>query len=568
MRRLWRLWLPMLAIVVISIAAACGGDDDDDDAAAVPSGIDAAQVLTVYLGGEPDTLDPQRATDTVSIAVLRQIYSTLLSINQELTVEADLAKEVPTVENGGISADGLTYTFKLRDGLTWSDGTPLKAQAFVDGAKRLFDPGSGNYYVDFYRVLAASGNNAAVEEALGEGVEGAELEALENAVVANLEVSAPDDQTVVYRLNRRSPVFLLLTTMWPLYPVRLDVINQHGDQWTEAGNLIANGRFVLSEWNHDQSITLTRNEQFHGQKPILQTINIGMESDSAIAFLAYGANEYDITVLGPEELVQVRGTDFEREFQKYPQLVTIGIYFNVERGALTDVKVRQALAGAIDRDEYAEIVAEGAVLPAYSWVPPGMPGHDPETGLQYQNALERSKQLLEEAGYPDGSGLEFEILSSDTSGGKRVSEWLQEQWESKLGATVSINLLEVATYFAERNSGNYEVVTGGWGADYPDPQNWMPLFKTGGLLNSGNFSNAEFDALITAADDELDNEKRIQLYKDAQVIMIEEMPFAPLYYRRRNILVKPWVQGLVTSSMESNIPGDLFFGSVFIRGRN
>jgi len=566
MRRFWRLWLPIIAILVLGVAAACGDDEEDSGAATtVDTTMDAAQVLNVYLGAEPDTLDPQRATDTVSITVLRQIYSTLLTIDSSLDIQADLASEIPTVENGGISPDGLTYTFKLRDGLKWSDGTDLKAQAFVDGAKRLFDPGVGNYYVDFYRVLAAGGVNLDVEKGLAAGDD---TSALEATIAGKLEVSAPDDQTVVYKLNRRSPVFLLLTTMWPLYPVRQDLIDANGDQWTEAGNLIANGKFVLSTWDHDQRLIFTRNEQYHGQKPHLETINMGMESDSAIAFLAYTQGEFDIVVLGPEELVQVRGTDLEREFQTYASLVTLGFYFNVEDPMLQDVKVRQALAGAVDRVEYAEIVLEGAALPAYSWVPPGMPGYDPEAGRQYENAIEASKQLLADAGYPDGDGFEITLLSSDSSGGKRVTEWLKEQWETNLGITVNINLLETATYFAERNAGNYQIVSGGWGADYPDPQNWLPLFKSGGLLNSGNFSDADFDALIAAADLELDNAKRLDLYKQAQVRMMDQLPFAPLNFRNKVILVKPWVQGLSPSPMESNVPGDLFFESVSIVGRN
>ena len=149
-------------------------------------------------------------------------------------------------------------------------------------------------------------------------------------------------------------------------------------------------------------------------------------------------------------------------------------------------------------------------------------------------------------------------------------QWLQYlcQLHAKSSSKVKINLREGATYCAERNAGNYQVVSGGWGADYPDPQNWLPLFKSGGLLNSGNFSDADFDALIQAADEELDNAKRLDLYKQAQVRMMEQMPFAPLNYRNKIVLVKPWVQGLSTSPMESNIPGDLFFESVMIVGRN
>lgn len=570
MNRFWRrlLLLGAIAILATVVAAACGDDDDDSQAgqAGAPSGIDTNQVLNVNLTSEPDTLDPQRATDVISISVLRQIYSTLLRLDENLDLQADMAEAVPTVGNEGISADGLTYTFKLKSGLKWSDGQKLVAQDFVNGAKRLFEPGSGNYYVDFYRVLAAGGKNAEVEKALGEGVEGDALAALENAVVANLEVSAPDDRTVVYKLNRRSPVFLLLASMWPLYPIRQDIIDANGDQWTEAGTLIANGAFVLEKWNHNEDIVLKRNDNYHGTAPVLDTINMDMIDDSALAFLAYLEGELDVTSLGPAELVQVRGSDLENEFQSYARLVTIGVYFNNDDPALSDARVRQALAGAFDRTEYAEVVREGAQLPAYSWIPPGMPGYDATAGLQYQDAVAKSKQLLADAGFAGGKGISVEILSSQSNVATLTAQWLKEQWENNLGIDVSVNALETATYFADRNAGKYQVVTGGWGADYPDPQNWLPLFRTGGLLNSGNFSDAEFDRLIDAADVELDNEKRLDLYRQAQLRMMDQMPFAPLYHSRTNLLVKPWVQDLITISMEAR-PGDLFFDRTFIKGR-
>ena len=562
----WKTLLPLMLILVLAVAAACGDDDDDDGDSGGGGGstADAVQVLNTNLGGEPQSLDPQRATDVTSIGVLSNIYSTLLLLDEENNLQADLAKEVPSTENGGISADGLTYTFNLRDDLMWSDGTALVAQAFVDGAKRLFEPASGNYYVDFYRVLSAEGANTAAADALGEGVEGDALAAMEQAVVDQLEVSAPDDQTIVYQLNRRSPVFTLLTTMWPLYPVRLDIIDANGDSWTEAGTHISNGAFSLDTWNHNESISLVRNDNWHGPEVMLERINMDMIEDTAIAFLAYQEGELDMITLGPAELVQVRGTDFESEFHAYAQLVTIGIYFNNDDPSFADKKVRQAFAGALDRNEYAEIVREGAVLPAYGWLPPGIPGYDEEVGRQYADAVAKSKALLDESGV---GAIEIEILSSDSSTAQLTAEWLQDQWETNLGVTVTINVLERATYFAERNAGDYQVVTGGWGADYPDPQNWMPLFETGGLLNSGGFSSAAFDAKIAAADQELDNDRRIEIYQESQVIMLDEMPFAPLYYGRRNALVKPYVQGIVLSSREYDIPGDLSFAKMFISGK-
>lgn len=442
------------------------------------------------------------------------------------------------------------------------------AQAFVDGAKRLFEPGSANFYADFYRVLAAGGAEDALATAQADGLEGDDIVDLEQAVADGLEVSAPDDLTVVYQLNAQSPIFPLLATLWPVYPIRQDIIDASGDAWTEAGTVVTNGPFALTSWNHDEDLTLSKNENSH-RAPLLDTIEVDIIGESAVALLAYEADELDVVKLGPAELAQVRGTDLVDEFQNYAQLTTIGWYFNFDDPILQDVNVRKALAAGVVREEYSEVVREGAVLPAYGWVPPGMPGHDAEVGMEYKDNLEQAKQWLADAGYPGGEGLEIEILGADApESGVQRDQWLQQQWEENLGITVTINVLDRATYFAERNLGNYQITSGGWGADYPDPQNWLPLFQTGAGLNSGSFSNEAFDALIIEAATELDNDRRIELYLEAQDIMIDELAFSPLYYSGRQILVKPWVQGFLASSMESNSPGDLFFDQVFIEGRD
>jgi oligopeptide transport system substrate-binding protein len=540
--------------------------EEDDEPPAVVTDV---QLLNANLRGEADSLDPQIATDTVSISVLKQIYAPLVELDEDAKLRPIIAEELPSPTNGGVSADGLTYTFKLREGLKWSDGTALVAQDLVNGAKRVFLPGSGSFYVDFYRVLAAQGANAAVVEAFTAGVE--DTADLENTVVEMLEVSAPDDRTVVYKLARTSPVFLFLASLWPLYPIRQDIIDAEGDGWTEAATHVSNGLFALESWNHEQDITLVRNEHYHGEPAKLETVFLDMVAETNIAFLAYQEGELDVNVLGPEEIAQVRTDDaLAEEFIFYGQQVTLGTYFNFNVPALADVKVRQALSMAVDRNEYAEIVLEGSAIPAYSWLPPGVPGHNTETGRSlYENRdVADAQALLVEAGFPGGEGLELEYLSSDSTTSILTAEWLQEQWREKLGVTLTIKVLETATYFAERNAGNYELTGGGWGSDYSDPQNWMPLWQTGGLLNSGDYSNTDYDALIVAADNELDNPTRIALYEQAQEVFVADPPFMPLNYRVRSILKKPYVKGLVVTSSESAVPGDDFYENIFIEGKN
>ena len=526
------------------------------------------QVLAVSLDSEPQTLDPQAAQEANSTAILRQIYAGLLRFGPDLALQPDLARELPTTQNGGISADGLTYTFRLRDSLKWSDGTPMKAQAFVDAAKRVFESGKESRYADFYLVLDAGGAEKELQAAMAAGKKGNDLAPLKSKVQAGLKVSAPDDHTVVMRLSRKSPVFLQLTALWTLYPVRADLIAKHGDKWTEAGNHISTGPFTLAKWSHNERIELARNPHYHGTSATLEAVRIEFIKDTAIAFAAYQNGELDVVSLGPAEILQVRKqADIQAQFKAYPQLSTTGLTFNAATGSTANAKIRQALAGGFDREEYAKVVREGAVLPATGWIPPGMPGYDAQAGLALKGATDRSKALLKDAGFEGGRGVSVEILIANTSVSKLTAEWLQQQWQKNLGVTVTVRALEPATYVAERVKGNFQVVLGGWASDYPDPQNWWPQFRTGAGLNTGKYTSAEFDRLMEQADAELDNARRLEVYGQAQQIFLTDVPFTPLFHGGRSILVKPYVKGAVTTSMEGAIPTGNFLDRVSISGK-
>ena len=533
--------------------AAPAGSSPTQTAAAKPV---ESQVLAVSLDSEPQTLDPQAAQDANSTAILRQIYAGLLRFGPDLAVQAGLAREVPTTQNGGISADGLTYTFRLRDGLKWSDGTPMKTQAFVDAAKRLFEPGKERKYADFYLVLDAGGAEKELQAAQAAQKKGDELRDLKKKVQDGLKVTAPDDQTVVMRLSRRSPVFLQLAALWSLYPVRSDLVAKNGDRWTEAGNIVSTGPFTLSKWSHNERIELARNPHYHGTPAVLETVRVDFIKDPAIAFAAYEKGELDVVSLGPAQIVQVRQKkELQPEFKAYAQLSTTGITFNLASGALSNPKVRQALSGGFDREEYAQVVREGAVFPAYGWLSPGIPGFDAQAGAQYKAALDRSKALLKEAGFEGGRGVNIEILIPNTASSKATAECLQQQWQKNLGATVSVRALESAAAASERTKGNFAVVLGGWASDYPDQQNWWPPFRTGAGLNVGKYSSPEFDRLMDQADAELDSAKRLEIYARAQQVFFTDAPLAPMFHGSRSILVKPYVKGAVTTTMEGAIPG-------------
>lgn len=290
-----------------------------------------------------------------------------------------------------------------------------------------------------------------------------------------------------------------------------------------------------------------------------------MIDDSALAFLAYQNDELDIVVLGPAELVQVRGDEALRaQFRGYAELTAIGIYPNLADPAMEDPRVRQALAGALDRVEFASAVLEGNALPAYGWIPPGMPGHDADAGRQYEGAAQASRQLLADAGL---TGTTFTILTPEASTAVLTAQWLKEQWETNLGVTVELDIRETAAYVAARGAGEFQLTVGGWAADYPDPQNWLAVFRTGSPLNAGNFSVEAYDDLIDAGAGELDYEARLAIYVEAQQILIDEAGVIPLYYRVRGGLVKPWVLNLQPSARDGAVPGDLFLDLVSVGER-
>lgn len=543
-----------LAVVAATFFAACGEEEAPTGAPGVtvtPTGevLGENQELRVRTLGEPTTLDPQIAAFANDINIIKQLFRGLLWYDENLGVVSAAAKEVPSKENGGISEDGLTYTFKLRDDLAWSDGERLTASDFEYSLKRLFDPavGAQGYYYSFYTNIV-----------------GAEAYSTGEGPADGVGVTAVDDATLEIKLTKVQPTLLQLLALWPAFPVRQDVIEEHGEAWTEAGNLIGNGPFVLKEWVHEDHITIEANPNYWGDdKPTLQRIVFQMIPDESVALIAYQNNELDMTDIPLPDTKRFEGNP---EQLKYAELTTFAQEFNNTREPFDDPLVRKAFKLAVDSQAYVDSVRQGSGLPAFSWIPPGMPGYNPNMGTDYAFDPEKAKQFLADAGYPNGEGLpDITVTIADTQAGRLTAEFLQEQLRTNLGVNIDIEILESATYEDRYLASDFQFVLGGWGADYADPENWLPqLFGTNAGLNQYKYSNPEVDDLFAQAAVELDNDKRLDLYDRAQKIIIDEdMGVAPLYYRIRNWLVKPWVKGVITTGLDAS-PGDWFYTNIRI----
>ncbi|MHB0869047.1 MAG: peptide ABC transporter substrate-binding protein, partial [Chloroflexota bacterium] len=351
MTRLARIAAPLVVLFTLSLSlAACQGQPQAaptsapaqaTKAAAAPAApgataapaaapaagdMDPNQQLRVNIDGEPPTLDPDLASWDTSIAVIHLVFEGLLKFDKDLNLVPGIAKEVPTAANGGISADGKTYTFKLREGMKFSDGKPVSAKDVEYSLKRSLDPTLAAEYASFYyTIVGAEEYNTSKEK------DAAKLQALRDAV----GVKAKDDLTLQVTLKEPRASMNQLATMWPMYPVREDIIKANStaekpDKWTEdPKNYVGNGPFKVTEWVHQDHITLVPNENYYGAKPKLQKMTLTMVTDAQAEYAAFLNGEREIGKV-PNALIEqvLKDPNLNKQLFRSPRLSTFAIQFN------------------------------------------------------------------------------------------------------------------------------------------------------------------------------------------------------------------------------------------------
>jgi oligopeptide transport system substrate-binding protein len=555
--------LTTLVSAILIFTSACGtGTPATSSSTDKPSG---EQVITLNLAGEVVTIDPNRASWSNERSVMMQVFDGLLAFNPDLSLKPMVAKEIPTVANKGISADGKTYTIKLKTNATWSDGTKVTAKDFAFSIKRLFDPDLAAEYSSFYfDIVGGEAYYSAANKTA------AEKTALKDAI----GVKAINDETLEIKLIDPLPTFTQLLALWPVYPIREDMVTAHGDKWAQpdaSGAMpyyIGNGPFVLKEWVQQDHYTFVRNEKYWGTKPTLTKITYKEITDANVALAAYKNNELDQSgVPGGTEKTTMNDPVLSPQIVRYAQLTTYAFQFNVTKPPFDNKLLRQALACAVDRSAYIDKVRGGVGHVALSWIPPGMPGYDETLGTEWTFNPTKAKQLLAQAGYPDGKGLpELKFQIANTGANPTIAAFLQGQLKDNLGINLTLELMETKAYSALYNAKQFNWGFTGWGADYPDPDNWLPqLYGTTGGNNKTGYSNPAFDALAAQALKELDNTKRLQMWADAQKMVVADQPMLYVFNRETFVLKKPWVKGQITTGMDGQIAGDMFLRDAYIQ---
>jgi oligopeptide transport system substrate-binding protein len=521
-KTLW-LWLALLLTSLALVAAGCGGDDEEatGDGATTEEegGAQAAeQVITVNWGTEPPSLDPGLASDVTSANILLNIMDPLVKLDEDLNPVPNAAESMERSE------DGLTVTFTLRDDLQWTNGDPVTAEDYEYSWKRTVSPELGaDYAYQFYGIVGAQEYNSCDPEkddcaALADG----------------MAVNAVDEKTLEVKLTSPQPWFEQQVAHHSFLAVNRKAVEQFGDKWTEAANIVTNGPFTLENWAHNSRIDIAKWDEWRNADEVTLTrVNGRMISDGITAVQAFEAGEVDVLQGGlpPDEISRLKETP---EYQQYPGLGTY--YYGVNVDNITDVNQRRAMALAIPRQSIIDNVAQADQLPAGGFTPEGMPGYDtinPESEfLPAEADMARAQELMEQVQNPKTN---INLYINDSPGHREIAVAIQAAWE-ELGITSTIKQQEFQQYLeflGPPPNKDVDIYRLGWIGDFVDAINFLELWTCESGNNSTNFCNEEYDALIEEARGTEDNDARYELYAQAEDILFGEngeMPVLPIYF--------------------------------------
>ena len=534
--------------------AACGGSKSGSTAASgtasSAAGSSTGSVntagFTVQYGSNPETLDPALNSAVDGGNTIITVFETLLIINENNEAVPGQAESWTTSE------DGLTWTFTMRDGLKWSDGSELNAKDFEYSFKRMADPDTAAPYAETCLGMIDGFEEAAgFPDADGNPTVEPNLDAL--------NVKASDDgKTLTIVLGYPCSYFDKIAAFAAMSPVQKATVEANGDAWcTSPDTYVCNGPYMITEWTPSERIVLTKNPNYVGgwdnSKIVSDSITLLLLEDSSASFAAYNSGEAVLIKDVPtDEIPSLTKAEDGGDFYVDTILGTYYVSLNLKRDAFQDAKVRKALSLAIDRDYVANTIMQGTYSTADSIVGPGIVdekgnfhdnGNAPYISADYEANLAEAKKLLAEAGYPNGEGYPtIEYSCNDAGYHVPLAEYLQQAW-GDLGITLTISKMEWSSFTAARRAGEYDVARNGWVMDYNDPSNMLDLFCSGNGNNDGKYSNPEFDAAIEASRVADVSEHFAQLHK-AEDILMEDTGCLPIAYYNDYWLQSPSLKGI------------------------
>lgn len=516
--------------------AACGGDKGSDTTDAANTDKKYADQITVQVGPNPETLDPALNSAVDGGNMLITLFETLLIIDEDNNVQPGQA------EKYDVSDDGLVWTFTMRDGLKWSDGTELNAKDFEYTFKRVIDTKLAAPYAETVCGMI-DGYTAAMGNPDEEGNPTTEA----NPDLLNVKASE-DGKTLTVTLAYPCSYFDKIVAFATLSPVQKATVEANGDSWaTDAATYVCNGPYMIEKWTPGESILLKKNPNYVGgwdnSKIVTNHINFLLLEDSSAAFAAYNSGEaLMIKDVPTDEIASLTKAEDGGDFYVDPILGTYYISLNLDKEIFQNKNVRKALSLAIDREYIATKIMGGTYSAAYDFVGPGVvdaEGYFEENGSKtrggsfistdYAANLEEAKKALAEAGYPNGEGFPVITYSTNDSGYHvPLAEYLQDAYK-QLGITMEIEKVEWSSFTPQRRSGDYEMARNGWVMDYNDASNMLELFVSTNGNNDGNYNNPAFDAAIEKSKT-ADKAAHYEALHEAEEIVLEDYGFIPVAY--------------------------------------
>jgi oligopeptide transport system substrate-binding protein len=495
--------------------------------------------LKMNYRADPPALDVSIAESAASFTFLGAISEGLYRLDKDLKPVPGLATDMPV-----ISADGLTYTIKLRDA-NWSDGTPVKAGDFVYSFRRTLDPATKATYA--FMLAWIKGGDAIMNAKTPEAVETAKKA---------LGATAPDDKTLIITLERPIAFFTSQLAFLNFYPQKEEFVKAQGEKsGADADKVLGAGPFLLTKWSHDQTLVLEKNPKYWDVANVkLDKVTINIVKDTATGLNLYETNAVDYTDIKGD---QIKAYDGKPDLKIKSELVTGYLNFQETKvPAFKNVKVRQAMNMAVDRQGIVDVVLVNGSVPATGYVPNGtVDGNNQDyrkvaTDLEAAYDPAKAKTLLAEGLKEAGVTAlpKLTVVGDDTETGKKLLEFLVSQWKANLGVVVDTEPMPHKNRLERELKGDYTIVSTLWGADYNDPMTFLDMYLTGASFNTQNWSNAKYDELIKAAQKNTDPAARSKQMIDAEKILMDEAAVFPLYFRSSPFVVKPKVEGLVLPS--------------------
>ncbi len=488
----------------------------------------AQKTLDVSLDQDPYIIDP---TANWLYDVPANMFVTLVGYDFETS------EVVPAgADSWTVSDDGTTYTFHIREGWTWSDGTPVTANDYAYAFQRIVDPATAAPMA--YRVYVIEG-----AQALNQG---------ESSDMNTLGVNALDDRTLEIKLV--APASWFLSSLGSIgHAVPKWAIEAHGEDWTLPENIVVNGPYKLTQLEPENLALLEKNPTYFAADSVdIDTITLYVVKEESTALALYEDGTLDIVAVPSTDLDRVENDPaLSTEFYNGPKNVLYYYDFNALKPPFDNVKARQAFAAAVDKQSIVSFITKGGEVPAPTLTPPGSFGHVPDSaGVGIPFDPEHAKALLAEAGYPEGKGLPTITLAFGAGEAhSRIAQAVQQMWQQTLGATVELQPVEGQAYSQIAAEGAFDVWRMGWGMDYPDANNIHAELFTSDVGAAAIVRNADYDRLIADAAVEQDPAKRQEMYTEAETILVQdEAGVIPIYWSAENLLIKPYLKPVLAGS--------------------